>query len=123
MTAPFPANGLLIVCRHSAWQASSAAALEVALTGGVFELPVTLVLLDEAVLQLKPGQDGAVLALKACAKQLPALELFGVTQVYADSAAAARFSVELGTAELPVQPFAPAQLAALVAGHRSVLVF
>jgi tRNA 2-thiouridine synthesizing protein C len=114
---------LLLIARRSAWCASSAAALEVALTAGVFDQQVVLVLLEEAVLQLLPAQNGQVLGLKTYANQLPALELYGITQVYVDGAALQHYGLSLQDCQIPVQVLATGLLAELLASSRTVLVF
>jgi sulfur relay protein TusC/DsrF len=116
-------KALLIICRHSSWQASSAAGLEFALTAAAFEVPVCLVLLADAVLQLLPNQDGAPLQMKTYAKQIPALELYGITQVYAEVEALARYGLHVADCEIPVQALAAHELAALVANSHHCLVF
>jgi tRNA 2-thiouridine synthesizing protein C len=117
------AASLLLIARHSAWHMSSAAALEVALTAGVFDQQVVLVLLEDAVLQLMPEQNGQALALKTYANQLPALELYGITQVYVDSTALDHYGLNVQDCQIPVQVLPTGLLAELLASSRTVLVF
>ncbi len=123
MSGQQSSRGLLVICRKSAWQASSAAALELAMSAGVFEVPVSLLLLGEAVLQLLPNQQGTPLQLKSVARQLPVLELCGVSEILADAEALSRYAIAVGSCEVPVHALPPAELAALLARQHNVLVF
>jgi len=123
MSGQQSSRGLLVICRKSAWQASSAAALELAMTAGVFEVPVSLLLLGEAVLQLLPNQQGTPLQLKSVARQLPVLELCGVGEILADAEALARYAIAVESCEVSVHALPPAELADLLARQHNVLVF
>jgi tRNA 2-thiouridine synthesizing protein C len=123
MSGQQSSRGLLVICRKSAWQASSAAALELAMTAGVFEVPVSLLLLGEAVLQLLPNQQGMPLQLKSVARQLPVLELCGVGEILADAEALARYAIAVESCEVSIHALPPAELADLLARQHNVLVF
>lgn len=113
----------LLICRHAAWSSDMAACLEMALTAGVFERQPILVLADAAVTLLLPGQDGESNGLKTLAKQVPAFELYGIDQVYADAAALAAHGIDAATLEHGIKPLPAGRLAALMATAASVLVF
>src|SRR5688572_30287750 len=99
----------LFICRHSAWSSQAAACLETVLTAGVFEQDAALILEGDGVLLLLPGQDGSELQQKTLAKQLPALELYGITQVYVEYAAAKERGLSLDDFVLPAIPLQPGQ--------------
>lgn len=120
-TAKSPA--FLFICRHGAWSAQAAACLETVLTAGVFEQDAALILEGDGVLLLIPGQDGALIQQKTLAKQLPALELYGITQVYVDYMAAEQRGLSLDDFLLPAVPLQPGQLRNMIAASRHVLVF
>ena len=113
----------LFVCRRSAWTSEAAACLETLLTAGVFEQRPVLVLLDAAVTLLLADQNGAPIHVKTLARQLPALELYGIETVYADAAALAVYGVNTAQLPLPVKTLQSSQLAALVATATTTLVF
>lgn len=76
------ARSLLIVSRHAPWSGLAAReALDVALAGGAFELPVAMLFLDDGVYQLLPGQPSDI-EQKDLTANLQALDLFGVEQVF-----------------------------------------
>lgn len=77
------AKSLLLICRRSPWNGPGAReALDIALAGGAFELPIGLLFLDDGVFQLLPGQQPAALEQKDLAANLQALPLFGVDDLY-----------------------------------------
>ena len=77
------AKSMLIVSRHSPWSGLGAReALDIALAGGAFELPIGMLFLDDGVFQLLPGQQPAALEQKDLAANLQALPLFGVEELY-----------------------------------------
>lgn len=113
----------LFICRHSAWTSQASACLETVLTAGVFEQDAALILEGDGILQLLPGQDGSVLQQKTLANQLPALELYGITRVYVEYAAAKERGLNLDDFILPAVPLQPGQLKDMIANSRHVLVF
>lgn len=98
------AKSLLIVSRQAPWAGPGAReALDIALAGGAFDLPIALLFLDDGVFQLAPGQKPAALEQKDLQANLQALPLFGVEQLYAaDSSLAARGLAD-SALSLPVQ--------------------
>ena len=70
-----------------------------------------------------PGQDGTVLQQKTLANQLPALELYGITQVYVEYAAAKERGLSLDDFVLPAVPLQAGQLRTMIASCKHVLVF
>ncbi len=77
------AKSMLIVSRRSPWSGPGPReALDLALAGGAFELPVALLFLDDGVFQLLPGQRPASLEQKDLGANLQALPLFGVEDLY-----------------------------------------
>ncbi|NVL43273.1 sulfurtransferase complex subunit TusC [Pseudomonas syringae pv. actinidiae] len=77
-------RSLLIVSRHPPWSGPGAReALDIALAGGAFDLPVGLLFLDDGVFQLLPQQVPAALQQKDLTANLKALSMFGVDDLYA----------------------------------------
>jgi tRNA 2-thiouridine synthesizing protein C len=113
----------LFICRHSAWSSQAAACLETVLTAGVFEQDAALVLDGDGVLQLLPGQDGSGLRQKTLANQLPALELYGITQIYVEYSAVHERGLSLDDFVLPAVPLQQGQLRDMIAASQHVLVF
>ncbi|UCJ15617.1 sulfurtransferase complex subunit TusC [Pseudomonas sp. MM211] len=79
-------RSLLIISRQAPWQGSGAReALDIALAGGAFDLPICLLFLDDGVLQLAPGQKSQAVQQKDLTANLQALPMFGVESLYACS--------------------------------------
>jgi tRNA 2-thiouridine synthesizing protein C len=77
-------TSLLIISRQSPWSGPSAReALDIALAGGAFDLPLGMLFLDDGVLQLLPTQHASQLQQKDLTANLQALEMFGVEDLFA----------------------------------------
>jgi tRNA 2-thiouridine synthesizing protein C len=86
----------LVILRHTPYGSSLAkASIDVAFAAAAFEQPVDLLFLGDGVLQLHPDQDGHPLGVKTIGRQLAALPLYGISRVYVDSEAAARYKLDL----------------------------
>ena len=76
-------KSLLIISRQAPWSGPGAReALDIALAGGAFDLPLAMLFLDDGVLQLVAGQQPSALQQKDLAANLQALPLFGVGIVF-----------------------------------------
>ncbi len=77
-------QSLLIISRQAPWAGPRAReALDIALAGGAFDLPVAMLFLDDGVYQLAPDQRPAHLQQKDLQANLQALPMFGVEDLYA----------------------------------------
>lgn len=115
-------KSLLLICRHSPWAGPAAReALDVALAGGAFDLPISLLFLDEGVLQLLAGQQPVRLAQKDLTASLQALPLFGIEALYAARADLQRRGLDDQPLALPVVLLDDASLAELLACHDLVM--
>ncbi len=77
------AKSLLIISRQAPWSGLSAReALDIALAGGAYDLPVGLLFLDDGVFQLVPDQSAGQLQQKDLTANLKALEIFGVEDLF-----------------------------------------
>lgn len=76
-------KSILIICRSAPYASSAGRdALDIALSSAAFDLSVSLLLLDDAVLQLLPGQDSACIDEKNLNAMLGALPLYDIETVY-----------------------------------------
>ena len=99
------AKSLLLICRRSPWSGPSAReALDIALAGGAFDLPISLLFLDDGVLQLQSGQQPAAIQQKDLTANLQALPLFGVEALYVARADLDRRGLSVEHLTLPVTP-------------------
>lgn len=77
-------KSLLIISRQAPWSGPSAReALDIALAGGAFDLPIGMLFLDDGVFQLCAGQQPSRLQQKDLVANLQALPMFGVENLYA----------------------------------------
>ncbi|SDI15728.1 sulfurtransferase complex subunit TusC [Pseudomonas panipatensis] len=98
------AKSLLIISRQAPWSGPGAReALDIALAGGAFDLPIGLLFLDDGVFQLAPGQVPATLEQKDLQANLQALPLFGVDSLYAAAHSLAERGLAADALKLPVQ--------------------
>lgn len=80
------AKSLLIICRQAPWSGPGAReALDIALAGGAFDLPLAMLFLDDGVFQLLPAQQAGAVQQKDITANLQALPLFGVEALYASA--------------------------------------
>ncbi|MDM8349660.1 sulfurtransferase complex subunit TusC [Pseudomonas sp. sp1636] len=113
-------QSLLIISRQPPWAGPGAReALDIALAGGAFDLPLGLLFLDDGVFQLAPAQQPRVLQQKNLSANLQALPMFGVESLYAS----ARSLQERGLDELTlaVQVLDDAALIALIDRYDQVI--
>lgn len=109
------AKSLLIISRQAPWAGPSAReALDIALAGGAFDLPLGMLFLDDGVFQLAPGQQPAQLQQKNLAANLQALPMFGVEELFAARSSLKERGLEADSLSLPVQVLDDAALAALI---------
>lgn len=114
----------LLVCRQPPYGSAAArAALDVAMAAAAFEQPVALLFLDAGVTQLIAGQRSEAIGEKSMEKQLAALPLYDVTELYADADALLRHGLEAAELSLPVRPLSAAEITVLLARSDIVLNF
>ncbi|AYF86925.1 sulfurtransferase complex subunit TusC [Pseudomonas sp. JS3066] len=76
-------KSMLIISRQAPWSGPGAReALDIALAGGAFDLPLGLLFLDDGVFQLAPNQQPTTLQQKDLTANLQALPLFGVESLF-----------------------------------------
>lgn len=98
------ARSLLIVSRQAPWSGPHAReALDLALAGGAYDLPIALLFLDDGVFQLQRGQQPSAVEQKDLGANLQALPLFGVESLYACRHSLQARGLAEDTLLLPVQ--------------------
>lgn len=116
------AKSLLIVSRQAPWSGPSAReALDIALAGGAFDLPIGLLFLDDGVFQLTPAQQPGALQQKDLTANLQALPLFGVESLYASSRSLEERGLAAQPLNLPVDSLDDAALTALIDRYDQVI--
>ena len=97
-------KSMLIISRQAPWAGPAAReALDIALAGGAFDLPLAMLFLDDGVFQLVPGQQPGALQQKDLAANLQALPIFGVEELYVSSHSLTERSLDSAALALPVQ--------------------
>ncbi|WP_137887171.1 sulfurtransferase complex subunit TusC [Pseudomonas sp. 2FE] len=116
------AKSLLIICRQAPWSGPAAReALDIALAGGAFDLPIGLLFLDDGVFQLAQAQQASALQQKDLTANLQALPLFGVESLYACARSLQERGLETQALNLPVESLDDAALATLIDHYDQVI--
>lgn len=116
------AKSLLIISRQAPWAGPAAReALDIALAGGAFDLPISMLFLDDGVFQLAPDQRPATLEQKDLQANLQALPLFGVEALYASQRSLTERGLALATLTLPAQALDDSALRDLLQTHDQVI--
>lgn len=109
------AKSMLIISRQAPWSGLSAReALDIALAGGAFDLPLGMLFLDDGVFQLSGGQQPALLQQKNLSANLQALPMFGVDELYACAHSLAERGLDASALDLPVEVMDAAALSDLI---------
>lgn len=100
------AESLLIVIDsppYGDWRGREA--LDMALSLAAFDQPVALLFRGQGVNWLHPDQEGAAIGQKTVSRNLGAARMFGVSALFAESEALARFAVTSPDPEVePIRP-------------------
>jgi len=108
------AKSLLIVSRSAPWSGLAAReALDIALAGGAYDLPLGMLFMDDGVFQLVEGQRPEALKQKNLGANLQALPLFGVDALFACSASLAERGLDPAMLAVPATLTAPEALPAV----------
>ncbi len=115
-------KSILVICRKGPYGSSAAReALDIALSGAVFELSVSLLLLDDGVLQLLPGQNSGLIGEKNLNAMLGALPLYDIEQVYTSLHSLALHGLEAQRLEPAPRALDNQELQTLIKCHDVVL--
>lgn len=110
------AKSLLLISRQAPLNGTAAReALDIALAGGAFELPIAMLFMDDGVFQLQAGQQPAALEQKDLGANLQALPLFGVDELYVCRESLSRRGLADATLTLPATPLQGNEMPALLA--------
>lgn len=115
-------KSLLIISRQAPWSGPGAReALDIALAGGAFDLPVGLLFLDDGVFQLIAGQQPGQLQQKDLGANLQALPMFGVESLYASQHSLSERGLGDAELNLAVQRLDDSALTALLDRYDQVI--
>lgn len=106
----------LIVCRQAPYGNSFAReALDVAMAAAAFDQAVAILFLGDGVLQLCRKQNSAEIQQTSLEKQLSALPLYDVTDIYVDTESLQQRGLDAADLSLPAQALDRNAIAALIA--------
>ena len=115
-------KSLLIISRQAPWSGPGAReALDIALAGGAFDLPIGLLFLDDGVFQLIAGQQPSQLQQKDLGANLQALPMFGVEALYASQRSLSERGLSDTELNLAVQRLDDSALTALLDRYDQVI--
>lgn len=118
------AQHLLILMRSSPYGSHQPrAGLDVALTAAAFAVKVSVVFLDDGVLQLIDKQDTRASGMKEIGKMIPALTLYEVESVYALDESIQTFGIQTTALAADIQVIDNNVLRSLVGTANQVMVF
>lgn len=108
---------LLILRRPPYHGVQLAEALDALLVGAAFDQPCAVLLIEDAVFALAPGQDGSLLGMRTAGKLLRALPDYEVKEICACSRSLAERNLTEIEPVVPVRRLSPAEQAEYIAGH------
>ncbi|MBA4502271.1 sulfurtransferase complex subunit TusC [Marinobacterium marinum] len=115
-------KSLLVICRKPPYGSSAARdALDIALSGAVFDLSVSLLLLDDGILQLLPDQNSGKIGEKNLNAMLGALPLYDIEQIYTSLYSLSLHGLEAERLEPAPTVLSATELQALINRHDVVL--
>ena len=116
-------KSLLLIASHAPWSGLAAReTLDIALAGGAFDLPVSMLWQGEGVYQLLAGQQPDLLQQKNLQAQLSGLPLFGIEQLYVCKQSLQQRNLLSEQLALEVQLVDKDQIRQLLATHVQTLV-
>lgn len=116
------AKSLLIISRQAPWSGPGAReALDIALAGSAYDLPIGLLFLDDGAFQLAPDQQPQSVQQKDLGANLQALPMFGVEALYVSARSLSERGLAGSTLNLPVEQLDDAALSTLLARYDQVI--
>jgi tRNA 2-thiouridine synthesizing protein C len=118
------AGSILLVLRHSPYSSQIAReALDAALTAAAFEVPVSLLFLNDGVYQLISEQQPEQLRAKNLSKALPALALYDIDQIYTSKSCLDIRGLNAAALCITAEPLDDAAVARLFHQYQHILSF
>ena len=115
-------KSMLIISRQAPWAGPSAReALDIALAGGAFDLPIGMLFLDDGVFQLSTHQQPNALQQKDLGANLQALPMFGVEDLYASQRSLAERGLDTAELNISVQRLDDSALTTLLDRYDQVI--
>lgn len=116
------AKSMLIICQKTPWSDILAKeTLDLALAGGAFDLPISLLFLDDGVFQLLSPQQPNVIEQKDLCANLQALSLFGIEQLLVAEHSLQERGLTTSQLALPTESITKQQLSSLLQQYDVVI--
>ncbi|MCW9053913.1 MAG: sulfurtransferase complex subunit TusC [Motiliproteus sp.] len=118
------AKNILAVMRTGPYGNQTAKeALDAVLTAAAFELPLSLLFMDDGVFQLLPQQDTQGIGAKDLSATLPVLPMYDVERFYVEQSSLESRGINSAELILPVEVLDSEQVKVLFAESASILSF
>ncbi|MBL4835081.1 MAG: sulfurtransferase complex subunit TusC [Pseudomonas sp.] len=114
-------KSLLIITRRPPAHIGAREALDLALAAAAFGVPTGLLFMDDGVLQLRKGQDAALLQQKSLTANLGALDMYGIEDVMVCRHSLAERGLHVNQCAVAVDCVDNAQIAALLDHYSEVV--
>ncbi|MFD1260524.1 sulfurtransferase complex subunit TusC [Entomomonas asaccharolytica] len=116
------AKSMLIICKQAPWgNISVREILDLALAGGAFDLPISLLFLEDGVFQLVANQQAKTIQQKDISANLQALPLFGIEELLVAEDSLAQRGLTTEQLILPVKLIPQQQLTDLLTQYDVVV--
>ncbi len=115
---------LLLVIRHSPYASQIAReALDAALTAAAFEVPISLLLINDGTYLLLPDQQPQQLPAKNLSKTLPALAMYDIERVYTAQSCLEQRGISSDPFPIDIEVLDDPAVSALFHQHQHILSF
>ncbi len=115
---------ILLVLRHSPYSSQIAReALDAALTAAAFEVPISLLFVNDGVYQLSGAQQPEQLQAKNISKTLPALALYDIDRIYVAKSCLETRGLNASALIIKADPLDDEAVALLFHQHQHILSF
>jgi len=118
------AKSVLLISRQAPWAGVGAAeALDIALAAGAFDLPLSILFMDDGVFQLLDQQQPQLLEQKDLSANLQALPMFGIEQLYVAQQCLTQRGLATSTLAVSVDRLDDIQIQQLIRQFDHVMTF
>lgn len=115
-------KSILIICKQAPWRGITAReTLDLALAGGAFDLPISMLFMGDGVFQLVAKQQAKTIQQKDLSANLQALPLFGIEELLVAETSLVERGLTVEQLILPTKVIAQQQLANLLTDYDVVI--
>lgn len=115
---------ILLVIRHSPYASQTTReALDAALTAAAFEVPISLLFINDGCYALLPNQQPEQLTVKNLSKTLPALAMYDIDRIYSAASCLQQRGINSVQPGLDITMLDDEAVSALFHQHQHILSF